>query len=344
MKRSSRARLSRLDLCELLFSDGKTNEEAALVIGVDVRTIRRYASQLRKEDRDPRGYNPGGRPRKIVGRSTRLLRREALHGKCGYQKDLARVLQDSHGVQVSRWTVMRELKRHNIISCRKKKRAWLSKAHMAARLMFAREHKDWTVHDWAKVLWSDEKRFDLQRGDGPKRCFRERGAPLRERDCQGKKAHGGGGIMVWGCIGRLGVGRMVLLEGSVTAEAYIRKCGPSIMHSMIQVGMGTEDGVFMQDNATPHIARSSMEWFAEEGINLLKWPPRSPDMNPIENLWADMVRRLEERPAAQNLDELWEIVLEEWNSTPFSVVWNLLESMPRRMAAVLRAKGGYTKY
>jgi len=44
------------------------------------------------------------------------------------------------------------------------------------------------------------------------------------------------------------------------------------------------------------------------------------------------------------MTELWERVEKEWNDIPSSVGQNLIESMPRRVAAVLAAKGGYTKY
>lgn len=150
--------------------------------------------------------------------------------------------------------------------------------------------------------------------------------------------------MAWGCFGREGEGGIALLESSVNARCYIRVCGPLIINSLNEVGVGVENGIFHQNNARPHIARSSMEWFEENGVSLLKWPGKSPGLNPIEHLWADMERRRKEYPKARSLEELWELVQEIWGSTPFSTTWNLLEFVPKRIKAVLRARGGYTTY
>ena len=75
------------------------------------------------------------------------------------------------------------------------------------------------------------------------------------------------------------------------------------------------------------------------------WPAQSPDINPIEHLWSHLKRKLaeyEEPPSG--MIELWERIEKEWNAIPASVCQNLIESMPRRVEAVLKAKGGYTKY
>jgi DDE superfamily endonuclease len=78
---------------------------------------------------------------------------------------------------------------------------------------------------------------------------------------------------------------------------------------------------------------------------VLLWPAQSPDLNPIEHLWNHLKRRLAEYEVVPNgILELWERVEKEWNNIGAEVCHNLIESMPRRVAAVLKAKGGYTKY
>lgn len=260
----------------------KSNAEVAGALEVSERMVRSYAKKLREQGRHPNVCSKGGRPRKISQRISRYMRREALEGVAATKGDLQQMLRRHYGVRVLREIVRKELMRHGLQSCKKRIRAFLKRGHKKARLAFAREHREWTVRDWERVLFSDEKRFPIDTGDGPERCFRKRGAPLRDRDCKGIKAHGGGSIMVWGCFGRDGVGGMALLEGSVNAEAYTEVCGPSILNSLHDVGLGTEEGIFQQDNARPHIARSSMAWFEDNEVTLLKWPARSPDLNPID--------------------------------------------------------------
>ncbi len=80
-------------------------------------------------------------------------------------------------------------------------------------------------------------------------------------------------------------------------------------------------------------------------MNVLKWPAQSPDLNPIEHLWDHLKRRLGEYETAPNgILELWERIEKEWEAIPASECQKLIESMPRRVEQVIKAKGGYTKY
>ena len=103
--------------------------------------------------------------------------------------------------------------------------------------------------------------------------------------------------------------------------------------------------IFQQDNDSKHTSCAAYKWFKDHGIEVLEWPPQSPDLSPIENLWEYLERRLaayENEPSG--MLELWERIEIEWNKIPADICLNLIESMPRRIAAVLKAKGGYTKY
>jgi hypothetical protein len=78
---------------------------------------------------------------------------------------------------------------------------------------------------------------------------------------------------------------------------------------------------------------------------VLEWPAQSPDLNPIEHLWIHLKKKLAEYETEPNgMLELWERVQAEWNKIPKEVCMGLIESMPRHIAALLKAKGGYTKY
>ena len=75
------------------------------------------------------------------------------------------------------------------------------------------------------------------------------------------------------------------------------------------------------------------------------WPPQSADLNPIEHLWTHLKARLcEYETPASEIAELWERVQTEWEAIPKKECQKLIESIPRRLAAVIKAKGGYTKY
>ena len=77
----------------------------------------------------------------------------------------------------------------------------------------------------------------------------------------------------------------------------------------------------------------------------MSWPAQSPDLNPIEHLLEHLKHHLQQYPTSpKGVHELWDRVSEEWNAIPPEVCQNLIESMTRRIQAVIRAKGGHTKY
>ncbi len=103
----------------------------------------------------------------------------------------------------------------------------------------------------------------------------------------------------------------------------------------------SSDGYFQQDNAPRHKAQIISDWFLEHNneFTLLKWPPQSPDLNPIEHL-LDVVEReihiMDVQPT--NLQQLCDSIMSIWTKISEECFQNLVESMPRRIKAVLKAK------
>jgi len=103
--------------------------------------------------------------------------------------------------------------------------------------------------------------------------------------------------------------------------------------------------IFHQDNDPKHTSKLARECLEKTGMEIMKWPAQSPDFNPIEHLWSHLKQQLaKDQSRPKHILELWQCVSREWEDIPASVCQNLVESMPRRVRAVLRAKGGYTKY
>jgi transposase len=227
----------------------------------------------------------------------------------------------------------------------KKKRPFLSKRHRRERLDFAIAHQDWTVDDWKMVVWSDETKINRLGSDGRKWVWKKKGEGLSDRLVEGTLKFGGGSLMMWGCMLWDGVGYACKIDGRMDGDLYLKILEEDLQESLGYFGKSANDVIFQQDNDPKHTCKKAQTWFQDNGFKVLPWPPQSPDLNPIEHLWEYLKVKLGEyeKPPSGML-ELWERVKREWNKIDAAVCQNLIESMPRRVAAVVKAKGGYTKY
>ncbi len=88
-----------------------------------------------------------------------------------------------------------------------------------------------------------------------------------------------------------------------------------------------------------HKSRLSMAWFADNQVEVMDWPARSPDLNPIEHIWSMIDQRI-----SGSLAQLEEELVRQWNAVTRTECVNLIESMPERIRLCLKAQGGYFKY
>ena len=147
--------------------------------------------------------------------------------------------------------------------------------------------------------------------------------------------------MVWGGISRDYRCRLVLLNISVNSERYIdRVLEPEVLRFFEEF----PDVLLLQhDNASCHSARRTQEFLSSNGIFTLPWPALSPDLNPIEHVWDGMKRRIQSRKP-ENLIDLARGILDAWKQFPQETIKNLEDSMPRRIEAVIRFRGGHSGY
>ncbi len=134
----------------------------------------------------------------------------------------------------------------------------------------------------------------------------------------------------------------VFSESSVNAAIYQEILEHFMLPSADKL-YGDADFIFQQDLAPAHTAKGTKSWFNDHGVTVLDWPANSPDLNPIENLWGIVKRKMRDtRP--NNADDLKATVKETWASIPPQQCHKLITSMPRRIEAVIKAKGAPTKY
>lgn len=213
------------------------------------------------------------------------------------------------------------------------------------RMAWARVCQRWTVQqNWSKVLFSDETRYNLGVCDGQVRVWRQVGEEL-DPDCTVfRHPSSKNGIMFWGCIGIHGPGELVEVQGGIDRHRYIQLLEDNLRQSVGNI-FGDEDEffIFQQDNAPAHTARDTQQWFEEQDITVMNWPPYSPDLNIIENVWSYITTKLKANPP-QNLQELRQQVFHHWAHLPEDYVHKLFQSLPRRVRSVLDRRGYPLKY
>jgi transposase len=104
----------------------------------------------------------------------------------------------------------------------------------------------------------------------------------------------------------------------------------------------TDDAVsiFQQDGARAHTSAVSRAWLTSNIPNYIEnWPPNSPDLSPIENLWSILSNDVYKDPEPKTVDQLKHRLRNAWNSISVETLDNLVKSLPRRMKAVVANKG-----
>lgn len=293
-----------------------------------------------KETGSVKDRERSGRPCSTTSRQNRLLMHLSLTNRKATSRMLKRDFSDATGIDVSCRTVRRKLQQAGLRGCVAAKKPLRTKTHRKKRLDWCLQRKDWTAEEWGKVLFSDESTFELI----PSRrvWVRRRKGERYHQDCINSTVkYGGGKIQVWGCMSANGVGTLRVVNGRLNAKAYVRL----ICQHLEADGnrLCGNDFTFQQDGAPCHTAESTKAWFCRKKIKLSTWPSQSPDLNPIEQLWEEMKKRLEHSPC-KNLEELKAAIFLCWEGIESEVTKNLVSSMPKRCSAVIATKGGHTKY
>lgn len=283
-----------------------------------------------------------GRPRLLTDADARHIERLMRKNDTKTPKLAAKAINKN----VSEWTIRRALRKIGLVSAVKQKKPALSSKNVKSRLQFCKDYGNWTVDDWKRVIWSDETKINRFQSDGKEYYWHRPDEKLQRHQVKQTVKHGGGGLMVWGCFSWWSVGPLVKIEGIMKKEDYLSILQTNLPEFVEKSVYPVEDLVFQQDGDPKHTSKIVKNWLSNQSFQLIKWPPQSPDLNPIENLWAILKRRMavHER-APTNMAELWQRVQEEWNNISDETIHNLVESMPNRIKSVKKKnKGLWTSY
>ena len=183
----------------------------------------------------------------------------------------------------------------------------------------------WRIQQWRRVIFTDKSRFRLYRNDGRIRVWNmPRQTILLQQHVQPTQQQGAS-LHVLAGITLTGKTELVVLNRNVTGERYAELLEDHLLPFATRIYGDTANLILQDDNAAPHRAAVVTRLKEHLGIRTLRWPARSPDMNPIEYVW-DYLERQDQQ------------------QTPQDFLRRLVLGMPHRISALLHARGAYTRY
>jgi transposase len=263
-------------------------------------------------------------------------------------RDVTAILKEELGPEnraPSKSTVHLYMKRQGLVNHKLLKKPLLSARNIERRLAFAREHLtdiDLLISD---TIWSDET--CVRKIPKDKDLYYWSSSTTRRQDLPTnfQIQQGGFSVMFWGCFSAFGLGPLVALEGNQNQHTYLDTLRDYLVPEIEAARELGVDMVFMQDNAPCHKTNLVMAFLAQNQIQTLDWPPQSPDLNPIENLWAIVkARRFKKFGIPRSKIELIEQIFEIWEAIDQELLDTLVDSIENRLREVVRLRGRTTKY
>ncbi|SJX62532.1 related to transposase [Sporisorium reilianum f. sp. reilianum] len=322
--------------------NGRTIHSVAQLLGIAKSTVHHIGKSAPTEV--PK--SKGGRPKKLQPCHLCFLDHYFKLNCTTTVRNACQALQETFDVKVCPTTIRKVLQFCQFKARKMVKQPFLRKKHIKDCLKFAHRYKNWTVEDWKKVIWSDKTKINFIGPDGKQRCW-VKAAGFSSKLVKPTVKFGSSPIMLWGCMTWEGVGGMHMVLGRMDSVQYINILDEKLLQTMsgLHHKYSYHDLIFQQDGNPKHTSKRTKVWLQSKSINTMEWPAQSPDLNPIEHLWQVLKKQLSQYTTiAKSESELLQHCEAEWTAITPEVCQNLIENMPRQVQAVIKAKGGNTKY
>ena len=301
---------------------GRSADELSKMFSVSRRTVYNVLNRAEKENRLELKHGRGRR-NKINPRAERFILRKLTQNPKISTRELATELEEELGVIVCHETVRKTMIKNKYSSRAARKKPLLSAANIQKRFSFAVRNVSQPVEYWDDVIFCDETKIMLYYNDGPSRVWRKPLTSLKQQNIIPTVKFGKMSIMIWGCISSH-------LTNSARKFGFIRD--------------KKQNFKFYQDNDPKHKSHMVRMWLLYNCGHVIDTPAQSPDLNPIENLWVFLKKRVAKRQPT-NMASLKTAISEEWLKIPTNYdLKKLVRSMKNRLQCVVDAKGFHTKY
>ena len=289
-----------------------------------------------------------GRPFKINDRALRHLDRHMDTSRRQTLGEITHFLNTSLSLPVCKDTISRTLNhRLGYHSRHARKKPFLTASHIEKRLAWTSEVCRFGEEEWKRIIWTDESSVELGKLSSTPLVWRRTDEENDPRCIVPTFKSGRSRVMIWGCIAHGIKGPLVFIPPDRRlAVDYVDLVLNGPLWDFY-TKLYEERGVVkvMEDGAPTHTSKVTQNFRNTNSMEPLPHPAQSPDMNPIEHVWYLIKTRINKRRnRPKTVEEMKVALLEEWEKIDIKVINSLIESMPRRVQALIEAKGGATKY
>jgi len=321
----------------------KNNSNAAISLAIDIN--KNPVAYVAKSVRSGAGVakvDGPGRPPLLSPRGIRALARIVKVYRISSDDEITRRVNAPRTSAVSTRTVRRAMHKLGFMSATPANKPWMSDEKKVKRVAWAKERRSWD-REWSSVFFTDESSLEVKR-PGRARVWRSVGERFQPSCLRPSFKSGSQTLMVWAGFSARGRAPLRRVCESVNTEQYEKVLAGDIFNYIV-ADYGAPDAAWPQEDMAPcpaskrtRAAKSAL------GLKPLSWMGQSPKLNPIENAWNELDRRLRSRTTSpKNLDEQWEALCEEGDAIPTAFFESLTQSMSRRVNAVIASKGAGTK-
>jgi transposase len=300
---------------------------------VSMRRISKISKKMSSGDATLE-HRPPGKPSKMTSEVISRVRDITVEDPYLGSRQLASEIARNLGISISTQTINSIRKMLHFKYQLPRRSPLITEKQEQKRIDFCMKSLAGNI-DWAgEVIISDESRFGLF--DDSRRMWIQRGV-YTDRTVRPTPKHNAS-FMVWAAIGKGFKSKLIFIDGNLNADGYQKMLTENGILEDMRDHFGEAPGYFQQDGAPAHRAKKTMTFLQKEVNTIPDWPPNSPDLSVIENVWGILKMRIARR-GPKTIPELKTMLQEEWDNLDQAMLDDLVASMPWRFWMCIEEHG-----